>query len=71
MVGFGPRSPRLSVETKQALPEGKVPVAAGELPDDAFSRFPPLSAQQLATLQKAEDVDIGQEETLPAEVCLP
>lgn len=69
MIGFGPRSPRVGVRTKEPLPEEQVPVAAGELPDDAFSQYPPLSTQQLATLKRAEDIDLGHGETIPAEVC--
>lgn len=79
MVGFGNQSNRrqqqAATKTKPLPPkpvaEAKPPLTAGELPDDAFSQFPPLSAQQESTLQKAEDaLPSGDGTGLPAEVCV-
>lgn len=65
MVGFG-QSNRRSQDTTKAKAaakaagakpsaESKATVAAGDLPEDAFLQFPPLSALQQSTLQRAED----------------
>lgn len=60
MVGFGQSNrraaPKRKTGEKQSLPEEKAAVAAAELPADAFSQFPPLSAQQQRTLKRAEDL---------------
>lgn len=80
MVGFGNQSNRRQQEptkTKQPLrpvaekqPTPKPPLNAGELPEDAFSQFPPLSAHQQSTLQSAKDALASGHGTtgLPAEV---
>lgn len=82
MVGFGNQSnrrqqestktkpPLKSVAEKQTTP--KPPLSAGELPEDAFSQFPPLSAQQQSTLQNAKDALASGDCTtgLPAEVSM-
>lgn len=75
MVGFGQsnRRAQLSPEAKQQrlvkerTAEETTPVVAGELPEDAFSQFPPLSHQQQSTLKPAPELpkDGGE---LPAEV---
>lgn len=64
MVGFGsPRQPRkksaVKTPVKEAPPVDKTPLpnaptAAGELPYDAFSQFPPLSPQNQASLRKVD-----------------
>lgn len=65
MVGFGQSNRRSQDTTKakteakpvgaKASAEPKATVAAGDLPEDAFLQFPPLSALQQSTLQRAED----------------
>lgn len=77
MVGFGQgNNGREARGTKPAAktavekqPTLEPPMlTAGQLPDDAFSQFPPLSAQQQSTLQDAQDVlDGGGLTGLPSE----
>lgn len=47
-----------------AVPK-QTPVRAGELPEDAFSQFPPLTPEQKQTLQKARG---GKATDFPVEV---
>lgn len=77
MVGFGNQSNRrqqqeatkIKPQPLKPVAESKPPLTAGELPEDAFSQFPPLSAQQQSTLQKAKDALPPKDGTgLPAEV---
>lgn len=62
--GFGNQSDR-KVSDKVAVPSlpPKVP-AVGELPEDSFSQFPPLTPEQQRTLVSAKGGGPG----LPAEV---
>lgn len=67
--GFGPPKPpgkrtkAAKVPVAQAIaqkpPALKPPVAAGELPDDAFSQFPPLPRDEQDTLRKADGDGTG------------
>lgn len=79
MVGFGNQSNRRHQESEtksppkpvaEKQPTPKPPLNAGELPEDAFSQFPPLSAHQQSTLESAKDaLASGDGRTgLPAEV---
>lgn len=64
--GFGKES-KQRMPTAVAVPSStpKQPVAgAGELPDDAFAQFPPLTAEQQSSLRKAK----GGGQGLPQEV---
>ncbi|CAM9431702.1 unnamed protein product [Ascophyllum nodosum] len=64
MVGFGPpqqagkstanKTPVDARSPVEKTSQPVVPAAAGELPHDAFSQFPPLSPQNQASLQKVD-----------------
>lgn len=77
MVGFGQTQKKTSKakeksrnKLKEDIPPktGSQPTV-GELPEDAFSVFPPLSPREQETLRRAEDVPLREGEVFPAEVC--